>query len=480
MKLKSIQRVGWKLEELSIEIRIQKGTEKFEILGLPDMLIKESVLRVKSAIQSQGFSYPIGRTILVNLSPVSRKKNSFGTDLALAVGILIATKQLSPKIAEYTLYGQLSLEGDVISPEDIECMSFQPERKLITSKSSELFETPFIGLGALGDLREFDVLETNVTQFKVTQDLSEQSLSQEELSAKVTEEQARFIKLVAIGGHPVLFAGSPGSGKTTIAKFIGKLRPKAPPKLLKETFLLTKFYGEDYRGRPVISPHHSSTAISLVGGGATLRPGEITRAHGGTLVLDEYLEFEPKVLEALREPFQEGRIRISRNAGVISFPANCQILATTNLCPCGKWIPGKGLNCQYGIRKCRSHLERLSGPLLDRFQILYFLEHLEKGDKRTVAIGQIKQDIEKVKSTNSNQTDVENFRKPISEIRSLLDKKAQFEVEDLVGRRFEATLRVALTLSELRSKAEIGREEIIEAKKYTSTPFHRLMTPDFD
>ena len=199
-----------------------------------------------------------------------------------------------------------------------------------------------------------------------------------------------ILKICSAGEHPLLLCGSAGSGKSTLAEHIYYLLSEPRQRAFEQSEQILNL---SQKWRAFITPHHTTSPLSMIGGGSPLFLGEISKAHGGLLLLDEYLEFHPKVQEALREPLEKGEIRLVRRGQCMVFPSQFLLVATSNLCPCGDYEPNKAIQCAYSLRRCQSHLDRLSGPMMDRFDLLVFSKDW-KGDK-TAALKSLKPEVEK-------------------------------------------------------------------------------------
>lgn len=282
-----------------------------------------------------------------------------------------------------------------------------------------------------------------------------------------SEEQARLISILAVGGHSALLAGAAGSGKTTLAKAVSSFLPEPDAAEFLQLKKIHREFGTSLDWRPVVKPHHSTPIMAMIGGGSVPFAGEISRAHGGLLILDELLEFSPTVQESLREPFEEGKMRVYRAGKLIEYPAKAQILATTNLCPCGDWTPQmKNPNCRYSMSKCQSYSSKLSGPLVDRFDILFFHQQ----------IGEIKisgRDLfEKIKTAQM-------FARKRSKREHLEDlgetaKKIYGDETYTSQRRKISVLKVARTLADLDLSLRIEMPHLKQAMGLAVHPFERL------
>ena len=273
------------------------------------------------------------------------------------------------------------------------------------------------------------------------------------------------MKLSALGEHSLLLCGEAGSGKTTLVESLYYLLKAPEESLWKESRSFWK-ENEELFWRPCLSPHHTTSPQSMIGGGNSLFPGEISKAHGGQLIMDEYLEFHPKVQEALREPLEKGKIRLVKNGRSVLFPSEFLLTATTNLCPCGDYVPGHPVNCSYSLKKCQSHLDRLSGPMLDRFDLLAFSRQW-KGERK-ISIKKLHEQIETARefvSKTRNQKKV-NGRLNLQELEDMIKRKEVLQFPQTHShRRKRSLLRVARTFADLEYQ-EIINEKHLE-KAYT-------------
>ncbi|NCN95598.1 MAG: ATP-binding protein, partial [Bdellovibrionales bacterium] len=361
-----------KILPLEVELKVVRGLPTLQVLGLPDQSLRESAFRIKSAITTQGFSWPKAQQVLVNLRPAHIKKQSQGIELAIAVALLVETGQIQLAQGEgnFYVYGELGLDGQVLPPKDLETLRpwLKEEDQILTSIKGELAHPGRISLESLSDLNSPLICDDS---FKVS--------DQKRPSPKVppylfSKDHARLLALSALTKAPTLLAGPPGSGKTTFAESLYHLLPA----LYEEEFLNLRAHhlqlGEDLSFRPFVSPHHSTPMMSLIGGGNHPLPGEIVKAHGGLLILDEFLLFPSRVIDALREPLVSKKIKVARAGQGVTWPADFHFVATTNLCPCGRLSSKKNLHCGYTLQKCRSTWEKLSGPMLDRFDLVLLTE----------------------------------------------------------------------------------------------------------
>lgn len=455
-----------KLLPVEIELTLWPGLPGIQCLGLPDQHLKESAIRIKSAIKQAGFEFPQAQQILVNLRPSHLKKTSKGLELAIACAYLKETGQISPEIPieQLYIYGELTLEGKVLQPEDAFNLPLS-KRSLLTGLDPRRQAVHFHRY-VIECLQDLVKPWNEIGEIKVDESFLIPQRPQEAFLQKFSPEQARLISIMAVGEHSALLAGASGSGKSTLAKAVLSFL-RTPKK--EEFFTLKRIhreFGQEIEWRPLVKPHHSTPMMAMIGGGSVPFAGEVSRAHGGILILDELLEFSPQVQDSLREPFEEKKMRVFRAGKLVEYPAQVQFIATTNLCPCGDWTPQSGqINCRYSAKKCQSYSSRLSGPLVDRFEILYF-HH---------GIGEL-------------EISGEEMWKKISRAQEFADKRAGgfkdffhptaavlWENEEFTSqRRKMAVLKVARTLADLDLSQAIRREHLKEALNLCVLPFDRL------
>ena len=474
MRFFSFARDGFLLTPVEVQLDLMKGLPDVKFSGLPDMAIKESITRLKSSFKKCGFNWPTKKQIIINLSPAYIKKTSSGMDLALACALLYKTGQVNfsqlPKDNIYA-YGEIGLDGEVSMPEDIEALPTK-ELTLITGASlgknyrDSLYITE--NLKGLSELKK-----APVSHWK--EGLKKPSIPDLSFSPFA----AQLLKLSATGEHNLLLCGEAGSGKTTLTENLFHLLNYPERQIWEGTKRI--WQEPSLKWRPCLKPHHTTTALSLIGGGCPLFPGEISKAHGGQLIMDEYLEFHPKVQEALREPIEKGEIRLVRRGVSAVFPAQFLLTATTNLCPCGDYVPNKMVSCSYSLRRCQSYLDRLSGPMLDRFDLLAF-SHEWKGE-RSIFLKDLLQEVEKAtefREETRNQKKP-NSRLELQELESMTDSSLlKILPETSSHRRKRALLRVSRTLADLKKEKKINELHIEESFALSVKNFYflrnRMMT----
>lgn len=478
MKIFSLVRENDRLVPVEVEINFLPGLPQIQFLGLPDQVIKESIYRIKSAIRSQGFEFPRANHVLVNLRPSHLKKTSRGLELAVALGLIWESQQASPPSEEsVTVYGELSLNGAVFEPDDLGEEVDIAEDQVVWTGSPLNKKVPFTRccISQLSELHSPRVIKGERQDYKIQR-------PQFGLDLQFSISQSQILKLVALGEHSLLLAGPAGAGKTTIAKALLSLLQEPSQQDMAEIFNNNKSKDMSLCSwRPLVHPHHSTSPLGLIGGGVPPFKGDISRAHKGVLVLDELLEFNPRAQEALREPMEEFCIRIRRGRFVEEHPAETLVIATTNLCPCGDWLPNTKVVCGRSLRKCQSYLERLSGPLVDRFQILFFTQkHVRE---QTISGNQILMELEQVRKFRTEMSKRDSrFHRVCSRWTwdELIQDLPTFYMQELFPkelssrRRAASTLRVARSLADLEMMEKAQPHHIEEALKISYLPFERL------
>lgn len=370
---------------VSVEVDINNGLPSFDIVGLADTSVKESKERVRAAIKNSGRLMPV-KKITANLAPADVKKEGSALDLALAIGVLKASSQIIASTDGYVFLGELSLDGSLrrvngVLPIIISAVS-EGYNKFIIPKGNEK-EASFIEnaetyaadnlnqvidhLSGLSPLPRAELSEYVKNPIKNIYDC-DLSFVKGQKTAK------RALEVAVSGGHNLLFVGAPGTGKTMLAKCIPTIMPDMTKEEALETTKIHSVYGilNDKDGivkvRPFRSPHHTSTTVSMTGGGPDLRPGEISLAHNGVLFLDEMPEYTRSALEALRQPLEDGVISISRATGSVKYPANFILCGSMNPCPCGNY-GSEDKECTCTPSQIAKYKAKISGPLLDRIDI---------------------------------------------------------------------------------------------------------------
>lgn len=478
MKILSLIRDNDNLVQVEVELSFVPGLPQIQFLGLPDQAIKESIHRIKSAIRLQGFEFPKAQQILVNLRPSHLKKSSRGIELAVALGILWETEQIKkPDAEEVLVYGELSLNGAVFEPDDLTEDFNGHNGNAVWTGAGKPKKAPFarIAITDLQNVNSAESIPATAREYKCERPTFG-------LDLNFPQRQAHILKLAALGEHSLLLAGPSGSGKSTIAKTIlGLLQEPSQNSLHQINQNNKEFSQGEMTWRPLVLPHHSTTALGLIGGGSPPCKGEISRADKGVLVLDELLEFNPRSQEALREPMEEFKIRIRRGRFVEEYPAETLVIATTNLCPCGDWVPHSKVVCGRSLKKCQSYVERLSGPLVDRFQMIFFTRKREDGP--TVSGKEILAELQTIRDFRTRMaTRDQRFLKVSSRWgwEDLTQDLSNFYLQQLFPkelssrRRDLATLRIGRSFADFELLEKMEPRHIEQALKVTFLPFESL------
>lgn len=409
--------VGILAKSVSVEVHLSNGLPNFNIVGLAETAIKESKDRVRSAISNSHFEFPFQR-ITVNLAPADLPKIGSGFDLPIAIGILAASGQIPNTLLDsHEFIGELALSGELrgvsaIIP--VVMAAHRDNQRLIIAHANaeEAALSGYLNIYSAQNLREVCAYLAQGTSLTPLPEKplrsSNHSLDWSDVKGQYNAKHA--MEIAACGGHSLLLSGTPGSGKTMLARRFSTLLPELSETEALECAAINSIRGklpcyEEWRAPPFRSPHHTASPVALVGGGNPPKPGEISLAHHGVLFLDELPEFNRQVLETLREPLESGNICISRAAVQTEFPASFQLIAAMNPCPCGQW-GNPNANCLCTPDRISRYLSKLSAPLLDRIDMqinIQALSHEELLSTNTAASGQSAIIREKVASLRQKQ-----------------------------------------------------------------------------
>jgi magnesium chelatase family protein len=501
---------------VEVEVDISRGIPCFSLVGLANTAVRESRERVTSAIKNSGWEFPLGR-ITVNLAPADIKKEGAAFDLAIAVGILSATGQFeATRCRDILFLGELALDGGLRRVRGVLPILLHAREngfKRAVVPADNFTESLVVGglevigcrhlqevVGVLGGETQSEAVDSagpgsaddpvlrKARSVSERKDLFSSRRTQVDMGDVMGQESVkRALTVAAAGGHHVLMVGSPGSGKTMLARRFPTILPRLEEKAALETTMIYSIVGL-LNGQGLISespfraPHHSASDAGLIGGGNLPRPGEITLAHNGVLFLDELPEFKRNVLETLREPLEEGRITISRARRALTFPARFQLIAAMNPCPCG-YLGSRDQQCRCSPLQIEKYLGKISGPLMDRISIHVFLHPVELSAYRT-STGQVESPdirlaVDEARAvqyarTQSDIGPVCNANLPESRLKTVC--RLGGESEDLLYKAMKQlrisargrshVIRMARTIADLEAAADIQPHHVAEAVQY--------------
>ncbi|HYP68097.1 MAG TPA: YifB family Mg chelatase-like AAA ATPase [Thiobacillaceae bacterium] len=479
---------GMLAPEVRVEAHLAGGLPAFTLVGLPEVEVKEARDRVRAALQNSRFDFP-ARRITVNLAPADLPKESGRFDLPIALAILAASGQLpGNKLTDYEFAGELALTGELRPVRGALAMTLAARtqgKTLILPVESAREAALVDGAKILGANHLLEVCAHLLGQTELqlpTPDETVAGPSYPDLSdIKGQTAAKRALEVAATGGHSILMSGPPGTGKSMLAaRFPGILPPMTETEALESAAVHSLNGGfrlEQWRRRPFRSPHHTASAVALVGGGGNPRPGEISLAHHGVLFLDELPEFDRRVLEVLREPLESGRITISRAARQADFPARFQLVAAMNPCPCG-YLGHPNGKCRCTPDNVARYRAKLSGPLLDRIDLQIEVPALSEKEMTALPDGEmshvVQQRVEAARrlqlarqgkrNADLGPSEIDQFCSPDPAGKHLL-QQAITRLQ-LSARAYHRILKIARSIADLARNATVDASNIAEAIQY--------------
>ncbi|MBF0281612.1 MAG: YifB family Mg chelatase-like AAA ATPase [Zetaproteobacteria bacterium] len=495
-RLSSATLRGIEAEPVTIEVDLSRGLPAWVMVGLADTSVKESRERIRSALTNAGFEFPL-RHITINLSPADRRKEGSHFDLPVAIGVLLSSGQIESTSPLPFMAAELGLDGSLRPTRGVLSLAIfaksQGFSQMIVAPENAVEAAMVEGLDVFSATSLLDVVahlsaKTVLLPFdgsSLSVELLESSkrLLRDLVDVRGQHHARRAIEIAAAGQHHLLMVGAPGVGKSMLAERVPSI---LPPLTSEQQLEVARIYSAvgDQSSRPVMSrvppyrsPHHTASDVAMIGGGSIPKPGEVSRAHRGVLFLDELPEFRRTVLEVLRQPLESGEVCVSRAADSLAFPARFQLIAAMNPCPCG-YLGHVSVTCKCSPTQVQRYQSRLSGPLLDRFDLRIHVpvvdreELLRQGEGESSAV--VAARVATARTRQYARQGVANAELQVKQLQAVasLGADAQRLVDramtrfNLSARSYHRMLKVARTIADLQGCEDIGVSQISEALQF--------------